>query len=619
MAKKKDKAAKKARTAEKAAKAQAKSAVKTKKKAAKMDDEDDVGIDAILEEYQREQAAFLSVKVAACERPTRRINATLVANPAHNKRELFLFGGESQNGQLAEFYNDLYVYNVVSSQWKKVTSPNSPLPRSGHSMVVHPGGTVLLFGGEFSSPKQATFYHYGDTWLLEPATREWTKLELKKGPSPRSGHRLACWKNYIILHGGFRDLATSTTYLADVWAFDVTTYKWTQLEFAPNALRPDARSGHSLLPADDGVVVWGGYCKVKNKKGQHVGKVFQDCWLLKLSNDLKTVRWERRRKSAWGPSPRVGCSMMHHRGRGVLFGGVYDTDETEESLDSVFFNDLYAYQIAANKWFPLTLRAARKKPQTAAKPAARGNELEANLSKLLGEDDAPAEPESESEASDDDDARAEHPVTLALPHPRFNAATAVYGDALYVYGGIWERGDKEFNLDSMYAIDLSKLNGVSVIWEAFQEEIAEPDEESDEDDDEDDEDEDEDDEDEDEPEPEPELEPEPEPKPDDDDDAADAAQALAVSEDPRPYLPHPRPFESLRAFYTRTSQQFLEWAISSNKDARGKELKREAFLLTEDRWWERREDVRVLEDQYEEIGGIGEIVEREAKVGQKRR
>ena len=42
---------------------------------------------------------------------------------------------------------------------------------------------------------------------------------------------MAVWKNYIILHGGFRDLGTMTTYLNDVWLFDVTEFKWTQVEF----------------------------------------------------------------------------------------------------------------------------------------------------------------------------------------------------------------------------------------------------------------------------------------------------------------------------------------------------------------------------------------------------
>lgn len=49
--------------------------------------------------------------------------------------------------------------------------------------------------GEFSSPKQGTFYHYNDFWHLDPATREWNRMEIKKGgPPARSGHRMTYFK-----------------------------------------------------------------------------------------------------------------------------------------------------------------------------------------------------------------------------------------------------------------------------------------------------------------------------------------------------------------------------------------------------------------------------------------
>lgn len=49
--------------------------------------------------------------------------------------------------------------------------------------------------GEFSSPKQGTFYHYNDFWHLDPSSREWTRVETKgKGPPARSGHRMTYFK-----------------------------------------------------------------------------------------------------------------------------------------------------------------------------------------------------------------------------------------------------------------------------------------------------------------------------------------------------------------------------------------------------------------------------------------
>lgn len=56
--------------------------------------------------------------------------------------------------------------------------------------------------GEFSSPKQGTFYHYNDFWHLDPSSREWSRIETKtKGPPARSGHRMTYFKvGRIILH-----------------------------------------------------------------------------------------------------------------------------------------------------------------------------------------------------------------------------------------------------------------------------------------------------------------------------------------------------------------------------------------------------------------------------------
>ena len=63
-------------------------------------------------------------------------------------KELFLFGGESFNGTLATFFNDLFIYHIERDEWRKVTSPNSPLPRSGHAWCRGGnGGGVYLFGG----------------------------------------------------------------------------------------------------------------------------------------------------------------------------------------------------------------------------------------------------------------------------------------------------------------------------------------------------------------------------------------------------------------------------------------------------------------------------------------
>ena len=60
--------------------------------------------------------------------------------------------------------------------------------------------------------------------------------------------------------------------------------------------------------------------------------------------DPVTLKWERRKRptTAYAPSPRSGCTMAlwSAKNMGVMFGGVTDEDTSEETLESVFHNDL---------------------------------------------------------------------------------------------------------------------------------------------------------------------------------------------------------------------------------------------------------------------------------------
>ena len=94
-----------------------------------------------------QQAQFLKVTEILCEPPSPRSSATLIGSTS-NVKELFLFGGEFYNGAVATFFNDLFIYHIERDEWRKVTSPNTPLPRSGHAWCRGGNaGGLYLFGG----------------------------------------------------------------------------------------------------------------------------------------------------------------------------------------------------------------------------------------------------------------------------------------------------------------------------------------------------------------------------------------------------------------------------------------------------------------------------------------
>ena len=114
-------------------------------------DADEADLDAILAQYAEDQAKFLKVTEVVSEPPAPRSSATVFASPS-NRNELLVFGGEYFDGVHATFFNNLFVYLIDRGEWREVTSPNSPLPRSGHAWCRGGNtGGVYLFGGEMIS------------------------------------------------------------------------------------------------------------------------------------------------------------------------------------------------------------------------------------------------------------------------------------------------------------------------------------------------------------------------------------------------------------------------------------------------------------------------------------
>ena len=439
-----------------------------------------------------------------------------------------------------------------------------------------------------------------------------------------------------------------TKYLQDLWVYDCQNYVWHNLVLPQ---KPDARSSFSFLPHNAGAVLFGGYSRVKantavgkqTKSGPQSSKsilkptIFQDTWFLRIeqptvdemNSATPTMRWERRKRPVNAPNPaRAGVTQAYHKGRGIMFGGVHDVEESEEGIDSEFFDQLYAFNIERNRFFPLTLRRAKTSPKKQVEDRGakrdRGKADEAELLRnlvaleakgtIVESDNMDTEPICEAEASPPG---ADKVMLSTMPHPRFNAQLAVQGDVLYIFGGTYERGDREYTFDEMHAIDLGKLNGVEEIYrrelENWQLDDSESELGSDEDEgfsstDED-------------------IEgdtpsgvalpPTEIPTKSTEIPLAEEQMDEAENEKPESTItdarPHPRPFESLREFFSRTSSLWQELVLETlrsegdSSQSSIKELRKVAFDLAETKWWDSREEITAEEERQEEAG-IGEIV-----------
>ena len=459
------------------------------------------------------------------------------------------------------------------------------------------------------------------------------------------------YKNYILLFGGFQDTSQQTKYLQDLWIYDCQNFVWHNPVLPPAAQKPDSRSSFSFLPHDSGAVIYGGYSRVKSTttagkqtKGGSQGlrnvlkpMIHQDTWFLRIlpppaesvASAPPSTRWERRKKPANAPNPpRAGTTMSYHKGRGILFGGVYDVEETEEGIDSEFFDALYAWNIERNRFFQLTLRrsrAANKKLLASDRGGARrarGRADEVELLRNLAALEASGSITEIVEIDVDGDtvmeeisAKPPQPISMNMPHPRFNSQLAIQDDVLYILGGTFERGDREYTFDEMWAIDLGRLDGVKEIYRREVDNWHENEQEDSDSNDDDEESEDDESDGEGVPLQRSEIEP------------ISTVQNLAVAEDTintneteteqdtavDDDRPHPRPFESLREFFARTSNAWQDLLLEKLRQMDTaasksmKELRKDAFDLAETKWWDCREEITALEDE-QEAAGIGEVV-----------
>ncbi|KAI3499523.1 hypothetical protein L1887_35324 [Cichorium endivia] len=603
----------KEKTERKTAKAEEKKARRESKKVSPEDD-----IDAILLSIQKEEAKKKEVHVEEnAPRPSPRSNCSLNINPL-KETEMILYGGEFYNGTKTYVYGDLYRYDVDKGEWKLISSPNSPPPRSAHQAVTWKN-YLYVYGGEFTSPNQERFHHYKDFWMLDLKTNQWEQLNYKGCPSPRSGHRMVLYKHKLIVFGGFYDTLREVRYFNDLHVFDLDTFKWQEIKPTPGCLWPSARSGFQLFVYQDDIYLYGGYSKEvsSDKNSSEKGIVHSDMWLL----DPKTWVWNKVKKGGMPPGPRAGFSMCVHKKRAVLFGGVVDMEAEGDVLMSLFLNELYGFQLDINRWYPLELRKEKSTKDKIKKKKDEDDEMDCdevgNMESNI--DDISLNMEKNIRVDGSEVATKSIVEEVVKPCGRINSSMVVGRDTLYVYGGMMEIRDQEITLDDLYALNLSKLDEWKCLIPASESEWVEAS-----DDDDDDEDDDDDDDSDDENEDKGDSDETDDDDEDDDDDVeasngdvmGDAVAiikgegkklrrkekrarieqiraSLGLSDSQRT----PLPGEALKDFYKRTNS-YWQMAAYEHTAHTGKELRKDGFDLAEGRYKELKpilDELAVLE------------------------
>jgi hypothetical protein len=177
----------------------------------------------------------------------------------------------------------------------------------------------------------------------------------------------------MFIFGGFHEsLRAETRFFNDLHIFDFQSFTWTELKYSKLARLPPPRSACNLAVCtapNETLFVYGGYSKVKNVNApggsKSEGIIHVDCWMMPLktlvgglNNGANPPSWERISRKGEYPSARAGSSSIIHKNKMLLFGGVLDNEGDHHKMDSVFYDDLFSFDMERRRWFALRLKKA---------------------------------------------------------------------------------------------------------------------------------------------------------------------------------------------------------------------------------------------------------------------
>jgi len=304
-------------------------------------------------------------------------NFTLTLCPTSN--ELYMFGGEYFDGVENIVFDELLCWNPDSKPdiedeevkkkhkhgvWRRIISPQPrPPARCSHSTVYY-NNALYVFGGEMATAEN--YHHYKDIWKFDIKTNLWTEIKPrnKGGPTSRSGHRAIVWRHYMIIFGGFYEaVREAPRWFNDLHIYDFSTNSWIECNYSKLATIPPERSAFNfglLSGTTDIAYVSGGYSKLKNPLPgtKAEGRIHTDCWALHLKGieSGKIPTWERISRKGEYPSQRSGTACCIWKNKMLVYGGVEDEETENHRLNSMFFDDLFAFDMERKRWFLLNLK-----------------------------------------------------------------------------------------------------------------------------------------------------------------------------------------------------------------------------------------------------------------------
>ncbi|KAI1803909.1 hypothetical protein F4811DRAFT_311318 [Daldinia bambusicola] len=220
-------------------------------------------------------------------------------------------------------------------------STPSPFPRYGAAVnsVSSKEGDIYIMGGLINSSTVK-----GDLWIIEAGGNMscYPLAATSEGPGPRVGHASLLVGNAFIVYGGDTKIDETDILDETLYLLNTSTRQWSRA--LPAGPRPSGRYGHSLNIVGSKIYIFG---------GQVEGYFMNDLAAFDLNQlQMPNNRWEvlSENTETGGalqgkvPPARTNHSMVTFNDKMYLFGGTNGFQ---------WFNDVWCYDPAVNKWFQL--------------------------------------------------------------------------------------------------------------------------------------------------------------------------------------------------------------------------------------------------------------------------
>ncbi|XP_052819365.1 kelch domain-containing protein 4-like [Mya arenaria] len=417
--------------------------------------------------------------------------------------QLWIFGGEFASPTQSQFYHykDLWLFSLKEKKWEKVSAPGGPSARSGHRMV-QCKKQLIVFGGFHDNLRD--YKYFNDAYAFNLDTYTWVQLVVNgNAPSPRSACVLATVADQgkVLVYGGYskervkKDVDVGKIH-ADMFILTPEGKvkegeqpgKWKWISVKQSGSRPSPRSGFSLaVVGGNKAVCFGGVFDEEEGDEQLNGKFYNELYFL----ELDTGRWfdarlrgkktasekkkrRRRKENETGNVEDGESGSESEEGENDMDMGeeeirklAIDKEGTEGDLGDSgdVENDKDVNNEAGMEVDGVTSENSGVGMKEGANSVSMETEqgVESVFKVTIG---AQGGENSAMEGFDGATGSEDQAVNVFMPAPRMNALMAVKNGVLYLYGGIFEDGDKQYTLSDMYSLDTNKMEEWNTIIES---------------------------------------------------------------------------------------------------------------------------------------------------------